>query len=73
MLQSRYMPCDECGASIERTELAAHVCERERLLDFQVFGLRDEIDGFEGQLGAYLGTPHGRFEAWFAARSRRAA
>jgi hypothetical protein len=49
------MPCPECGASIG-DEAEEHVCDPEQLLDYAVFQLRDEIDGF------------GRFEAWDAER-----
>jgi hypothetical protein len=70
--QSRYMPCLECGASVERTEADAHQCDGERLLDFRVFQLRDEIAAFDAQLAAWLASAPGRFAAWLAERDRRA-
>jgi hypothetical protein len=70
--QSPYMPCPECGASLERTEVGAHVCEGERLLDFRLFQLREEIAAFDSQLAAWLASARGRFAAWVAERDRRA-
>lgn len=70
MFLSRYMPCTDCGASVERTEAELHECDEERRLDFLVFGLRDELERFEHQLAAWLESARGRFEAFYAARSR---
>lgn len=69
--QSSHMPCAECGASVERAAATAHVCDRERLLDFRLFQLRDEIGAFDIQLTAWLATARGRFSAWIAERDRR--
>ena len=69
MFLSRYMPCPECGASLERTD-ESHQCEHERRLDFQVFQLRDELERFESELAAYLASPGGRFSAYYAERER---
>jgi hypothetical protein len=52
--------------------LGAHSCDAERLLDFRLFQLRDEIDAFEDQLSAWLRTAAGRFATWVAERDRRA-
>jgi hypothetical protein len=68
---SRHMPCEECGESVERTAAAAHVCNPERLLDYKMFRMRDEISAFESRLHDYLGGKKGRFEAWLAARDVR--
>jgi hypothetical protein len=70
--QSPYMPCPECGASVERAEVGAHVCEDERLLDFRLFHLRKEIAAFDAQLATWLASASGRFAAWVADRDRRA-
>jgi hypothetical protein len=69
--QPRHMPCPECGAAIERSQEDAHECDRERLLDYQLFQLRDEIDAATDELAAYLDSPRGRFEQWYAERERR--
>lgn len=70
-LHSRYMPCPECGTSVERSAAAAHACDPERRLDYQLFGLRDEIASFESRFHAFLESARGRFELWYAARERR--
>ena len=70
-LHSRYMPCPECGTSLERTMASAHACEPERRLDYVLFGLREEIASLEAGIRAYLASTRGRFEVWYAARERR--
>jgi hypothetical protein len=68
---SSHMPCTECGASVAVAVRNGHVCDPERLLDYRMFQLRDELVGFEDALRAYLDTPHGRFAQWLAACERR--
>ena len=68
---SRHMPCDDCGESVERTAAESHVCNPERLLDYQMFRMRDEIAGFETKLHEHLDGSQGRFETWLAARDIR--
>jgi hypothetical protein len=67
---SRYMPCAECGASVERATLETHVCDAERLLDFRLVQLREEIAAFDAQLAAWLDSARGRFATWLAERER---
>ena len=69
MFPSRYMPCPDCGASLERHD-SAHECDRERWLEFQLFQLRDEVDELEAKLAEYLTSPRGRFELYYAERER---
>lgn len=71
MFPSRYLSCDDCGASVERGERTGHECDRERRLDYEVFQVRDELGRFEAELAAYLALPRGRFEVWYAERERR--
>lgn len=71
MFGSRFMPCLECGASVDRTGPPGHECSPERLADFQVFGLRDEVAQLEAGIRRYLATASGRFESWLAARRVR--
>jgi len=65
-----HMPCPDCGASVARPETSAHVCERERWLDFQMFRKREEVGRLPGELGAYLDSAEGQFELWYAERER---
>jgi hypothetical protein len=70
---SRYMPCELCGESVDRTSPEAHHCSPERRADHQMFALREDVAGFEDRFGAYLDSPRGRFEVWLAARELREA
>jgi hypothetical protein len=70
---SRFMPCPDCGASLAHDERANHLCEHERWLDYQVFQRREELAAYDSQLSAYLASPQGRFELWYAARLRTQA
>lgn len=68
--ESAHMPCPECGASLARSTAAEHVCDEQRLLDFRLFQLRDEIAAFDTQLAQWLTTAPGRFATWVAERDR---
>jgi hypothetical protein len=68
---ARYMPCSECGASVEQAVRDAHVCDRERWLDYQLFRHRHELSAFADELAAYFDSRRGRFEIWYAERRRR--
>lgn len=67
---SRFMPCPDCGASLTQDERANHLCEHERWLDYQLFQRREELAAYDTQLAAYLTSPQGRFELWYAAHRR---
>lgn len=41
------------------------------MAEYQMFGLREEIAGFEDRLRHFLQTSGGRFEVWLAARQVR--
>ncbi len=69
----RHMPCDRCGASVDRARAAEHLCDEERRLDYELFHLRDELERFEDGLGAWLDTPAGRFERFYAERGRHSS
>lgn len=71
MFMSRFMPCRECGASLDRTDAAAHACSPERRADYQMFGLREEIAELETGMRRYLTSATGRFESWLARRQVR--
>jgi hypothetical protein len=67
----QHMPCEDCGLSLAREEAHEHVCDPERRLDYRMIQLRTEIERFGAELSAYLESPRGRFEVWWAARWRR--
>jgi hypothetical protein len=65
-----FMPCTECGISVASAERDEHVCDPERLLDYRMFQLREEVAGLEVGLRGFLDSPHGRFAQWLAERER---
>ena len=70
--ESRFTPCTECGASVDRAVSDDHVCDGERVLDFRLVQHRGEIAAFDAQLAAWLASARGRFAAWIAERDRLA-
>ncbi|MGN6430007.1 MAG: hypothetical protein ACTHNB_04640 [Gaiellaceae bacterium] len=62
-LHPRVERCRDCGAAVARASQQEHACDREQLVEHQLKGLEDEID-------AYLASPRGRFELWWATRER---
>ena len=73
MFGSNYMPCADCGASVDVTSPTPHECAPERFADFQMFALREDVANLELAYRAFLDSRHGQFEAWLAARQVRAA
>jgi hypothetical protein len=73
LFSSRFMPCPECGESVERLpdDDTPHRCDPARRVEFQMCALRDELAGCEDELHRYLQTTRGRFEVWLAARQVR--
>ena len=67
----RHLPCERCGASVARGALREHACDEERRLDYVLFQLRERVAAFECDLAAWLDSPRGRFELYYAERSRR--
>ena len=68
-----YLPCPECGVVVPRVDESGHVCNDEQRVTYQIQRLRGRIDAFEHDFAAYLDSPQGRFELWYARRVRRAA
>ena len=71
MFASRYMPCERCGASLELAEREIHECSVERLLDYRMFLLRQEMSVFEEGWTRFLDSPRGRFDVWSASQQVR--
>jgi hypothetical protein len=68
-----YAACPECGVPVPVGDVLSHECNHAHWIAFQIARARREIDGFEAELARYLESPRGRFEAWYAERSRLAA
>ena len=69
---SASLPCPECGAAIA-LDVGDHVCDEDRRRWHQLFLVNAEIEQFEDEVRAYLRSPEGRFEAFYAERERLAA
>jgi hypothetical protein len=65
-----HMPCERCGASVAAEDAGTHTCDEERCLDFAVFQLRGEVAAFGDALHGWLETTRGRFEVFYAERTR---
>lgn len=65
-----FMPCEECGESVARADREQHTCSPGRKLDYELFQLRSELAEFDAQLSAYLASPQGRFDVFYAKRRR---
>jgi hypothetical protein len=70
MFQSRYMPCTECGTSLDHVERDEHECDPGRRLEYQLFQHRAAIGRFDDEFAAYLGSAQGRFAVWYAEQTR---
>lgn len=68
MFSSRFMPCAECGDSVERSIAVDHRCNPDRVTDYRMFELRPQVADFDRQLRSFLASSRGRFETWLAAR-----
>jgi hypothetical protein len=63
------LPCPECGAAIP-LDGGDHVCDEERRLWHQLFLVNTERERLDAELRAYLDSPEGRFELYYAERER---
>jgi hypothetical protein len=63
------LPCPECGAPIAM-DGEGHDCDEERKRWYQLFLVNGEIQELEDELRAYLSSPQGRFELFYAERER---
>ena len=59
-----------CGASVAVRRGGEHVCDPERRIDFELFQLRAETAGLDGEIEEYLSSTTGRFEQWYADHER---
>ena len=73
MYMSRYMPCEECGESVDRAAPVPHECTPERRTAYRMFGLRGGVARLERDWQDYLDSALGRFEVWLAAQEVRGA
>jgi hypothetical protein len=69
LTRPRPVRCPDCGCA---TTPGPHECDPEQLVDHQVLRLRDDIDRFERDFGAYLESGAGGIAQWLAERTRPA-
>jgi hypothetical protein len=65
-----YLDCPECGTSVPLPTLEPHRCDERHRQDHGGRLAASEADAFAAEFGLFLATRHGRFEAYYAARSR---
>jgi hypothetical protein len=65
--------CPECGVVVSLAALHGHECDPAAWISRQVIRARPGIARLEDDLAAYLATPRGRFELWYAERTRKRA
>lgn len=53
-------------------DVDGHTCDSDRWLDYQLVRLRPRIYAFESDLADWLLTPGGRFEIFYAEKTRPA-
>lgn len=73
MSRPRFLPCPDCGASVDRATGMPHRCDPVHQTEYELLGLRLESDTFEDGLHHWLDTVDGRFETWLAVRRVRGA
>jgi hypothetical protein len=68
-----YTSCPSCGTSVAHESLSEqlHRCDERHRDEHMTRLALGECALFELELGEYLDTPQGRFELYYAARSRR--
>jgi hypothetical protein len=74
MLDGRfnYTSCRDCGTSVglDGLETALHRCDLRHRTEHGIALAVAELELFEPELHEYLDSPQGRFEVFYAARSR---
>lgn len=71
MFWSSYVPCADCGESVDRVAAGSHTCDPQRRLDFQMVAMQRHILSFDTELREYLSSSEGRFQVWLAAQEVR--
>jgi hypothetical protein len=65
-----YLDCPSCGTSVASHALERHRCDDRHCRDHSARIARAEALTFEVEFCRFLATPQGRFEVFYAARSR---
>jgi hypothetical protein len=65
-----FTACGGCGVILPIGRLSEHECEHDRWVSYQVGCFCSDLERIDAELAGYLRTSRGRFEAWYAERSR---
>lgn len=68
-----YSLCSECGVPVPLGDVLDHECNHAHWIAYQVAKARHEIERLDTEIESYLESPRGRFEVWYAERTRLAA
>ena len=68
-----FTTCSECGVIVPLARSGEHECEHDKWVAYQVARSRSEIERIDAEVARYLETARGRFEVWYAERSRAQA
>jgi hypothetical protein len=65
-----YLDCPACGTSVSADHLPAHTCDARHRRDQATRILAAAAGELEADIRAYLESPRGRFELFYAQRTR---
>lgn len=68
---SRFMPCPECGASVEQSKADEHECDLNQKTEYELFQtVRGEMEGFNAEVEGFFAEPETKFALWEAEQKR---
>lgn len=65
------LPCPDCGVSVRPDDAHLHACPPGHFPPRQLFLEDEEHVTLSDEVAAYLASPRGQFEVWYAERQRR--
>jgi hypothetical protein len=65
-----FTTCTECGVTIPLAAEEEHECRHDQWIAHQVGRVSGEIERIDVELADYLETAHGKFDLWYAQRTR---
>jgi hypothetical protein len=68
-----YLNCPECGTSVSAAAIAAHACDDRLRREHNDRTASAQVAELEADIRSFLQSPRGRFELFYAQRTRRRA
>jgi hypothetical protein len=68
-----YLNCPECGTSVSAAAIAAHACDDRHRREHHDRTAVAQVAELEADIRSFLESPRGRFELFYAQRTRRRA